>query len=100
MSDTARASSDGGDFEAIREDIDALRKDLACLMEHVKSGAYRNLTGRVEEISGEARRLYDQARTGGERRADALVREVEERPLTSLLVAFTLGFISGKLILR
>lgn len=100
MNDTVTASNDGGDFEAIREDIDVLRSDLARLMQHVKSGTFRNLAGRVEEMSDDARRLYDQARAGGERSAEVLVRQVEERPLTSLFVAFGLGFIGGKLILR
>lgn len=71
MNDTTKVSNDGGDFEAVRADIDALRKDLSRLMEHVKSGAFRNLGSRVDE-----------------------------RPLTSLLVAFGLGLIGGKLMLR
>jgi hypothetical protein len=100
MSDTARTSDEGGDFEAIRADIETLRKDLGRLMEHVKSGAFQNVAGRFEEISGDARRLYDQARAGGERSAEALVRQVEERPLATLLVAFGLGFIGGRLIRR
>ena len=100
MSDTTKALADSGDFEAIREDIDNLRKDLARLMEHVKSGAFQTFTGRVEEMSGDARRIYDQALAGGERGAEALVRQVEERPLASLVIAFGLGFIGSRLILR
>lgn len=100
MNDTVTASNDGGDLEAIRDDIDTLRSDLARLMQHVKAGTFKNLASRVEEMSDDARRLYDQARTGGERGAEVLVRQVEERPLTSLLVAFGLGFIGGKFVLR
>jgi len=100
MSDTAKARTNGADLDTIRDDIDALRKDLARLMEHVKSGAMHNIAGQVEEMSDEARRLYNQALAEGERGAEALARQVEERPLTSLLIAFGLGFIGGRLVLR
>ncbi len=100
MSDTVKARANGADLDAIRDDIDALRKDLARLMEHVKSGAMHNIAGQVEEMSDEARRLYNQALAEGERGAAALARQVEDRPLTSLLIAFGLGFIGGRLVLR
>ncbi|MBU6507402.1 MAG: hypothetical protein KGQ82_07880 [Alphaproteobacteria bacterium] len=100
MSDTAKARANSADLDTIRDDIDALRKDLARLMEHVKSGAMHNIAGQVEEMSDEARRLYNQALAEGERGAEALARQVEERPLTSLLIAFGLGFIGGRLVLR
>jgi len=100
MDDTLRTRSNGADLDTIREDIDALRKDLARLMEHVKSGAMDNIAGQVEEMSDEARRLYNRAIAEGERGADVLARQVEERPLTSLLIAFGLGFIGSRIILR
>lgn len=99
MSDT-KARADGAELDAIRDDIDALRKDLARLMEHVKSGALQNIAGRVEEMSDDARRLYKQALAESERGAEALARQVEERPLASLLIAFGLGFIGSRLVLR
>ena len=100
MDDTLRTRTNGADLDTIRDDIDALRKDLARLMEHVKSGAMTNLAGQVEDMSDEARRLYNRALAEGERGADALARHVEERPLTTLLIAFGLGFIGGRIILR
>jgi polyhydroxyalkanoate synthesis regulator phasin len=100
MSDTAKARANSADLDVIRDDIEALRKDLARLMEHVKSGAFQNIAGRIEEMSDDARRLYNQAFAEGERRADALARQVEERPLTSLLIAFSLGFLGSRLVLR
>lgn len=100
MDDTLRSRTNGADLDAIRDDIDALRKDLGRLMEHVKSGAMDNIVSQVEEMSDEARRLYNRAIAEGERGADALAHQVEERPLTSLLIAFGLGFIGSRLILR
>lgn len=100
MSDTVKARTNGADLDTIRDDIDALRKDLARLMEHVKSGALHNIAGQVEDMSDEARRLYNRALAEGERGADALTRQIEERPLTTLLIAFGLGFIGGRIVLR
>lgn len=100
MSDTVKARANGADLDAIRDDIDTLRKDLARLMEHVKSGALHNIAGQVEDMSDEARRLYNRALAEGERGADTLARQVEERPLTALLIAFGLGFIGGRMVLR
>ncbi|MDE2229611.1 MAG: hypothetical protein KGL11_11300 [Alphaproteobacteria bacterium] len=100
MTDNARARTDGADLDVIRDDIEALRKDLSRLMEHVKSGAFQNIAGWVEEMSDDARRLYSQVLSEGERSAEALARQVDERPLASLLIAFGLGFLGGRLVLR
>ena len=100
MDDTLRTRTNGTDLDIIRDDIDTLRKDLARLMEHVKSGAMDNIAGQVEDMSDEARRLYNRALAEGERGADALARQVEERPLMTLLIAFGLGFIGGRMVLR
>ena len=100
MSDTVKARTNGADLDTVRDDIDTLRKDLARLMEHVKSGALHNIAGQVEDMSDEARRLYNRALTEGERGADALARQVEERPMMTLLIAFGLGFIGGRMVLR
>ncbi|MGH7008473.1 MAG: hypothetical protein ACRED7_08725 [Stellaceae bacterium] len=100
MDDTLRTRTNGAELDTIRDDIDTLRKDLARLMEHVKSGALHNIAGQVEDMSDEARRLYNRALVEGERGADVLARQVEERPLTTLLIAFGLGFIGGRMVLR
>ena len=100
MNDTVKARANGADLDAIRDDIDKLRKDLGRLMEHVKSGALQNIAGQVEDMSDEARRLYNRALAEGGRGADALARQVEERPLATLLIAFGLGFIGGRIVLR
>jgi hypothetical protein len=58
------------DIESVRADIAALRKDVKRLAAH------------------------------SQRSAAALGREIEERPVLSLLVALTLGFLGGKLLSR
>ena len=89
-SDTNGAESD---LNRIARDIQALKADLARLMEHVRSGA-------TETVSGEASRLYETITSEGQRQAAALAQSVEEKPLASVLIAFAIGFVSGRLLMR
>lgn len=91
-SDTANADKDS-DLRKIVDDIQTLKKDLARLLEHVKTGA-------TETVSEEASRLYDTIATEGQRQAAALARSVEDKPLASVLIAFGVGFLSGRILLR
>ena len=91
-SDTANADNDS-DLRKIVDDIQTLKKDLARLLEHVKTGA-------TETVSEEASRLYDTIATEGQRQAAALARSVEDKPLASVLIAFGVGFLSGRILLR
>ena len=73
-------------------------------MEHVKSGTYDVAKGStqdaVERLSEEADRLYRTVSKRSDRSIKAIGRQVEEQPLTSLLVAFGIGLISGRLLGR
>jgi hypothetical protein len=80
------------DLAKLREDIAALKGDLARLA--------KSLRGEAGEVSDEARQLYEKWTKEGERAAKAAVRELEDRPLIVLLVAFAIGFIGGRLLPR
>ena len=90
MADNNGADSD---LNRIAGDIQALKEDLARLMEHLKTGA-------TETVSGEASRLYETLTTEGQRQAAALAHSVEEKPLVSVLIAFAIGFVGGRILLR
>jgi len=81
------------DLTRITQDIQALKADLARLVEHIKTGA-------SETVSGEASRLYETLTSEGQRQAAALAQSVEEKPLASVLIAFAIGFVSGRILLR
>jgi ElaB/YqjD/DUF883 family membrane-anchored ribosome-binding protein len=89
-SDTSDADSD---LNRIASDIQALKADLARLIEHVKTGA-------TDTVSSEASRLYDTITSEGQRQAAALAQTVEEKPLASVLIAFAIGFVGGRILLR
>ncbi len=81
------------DLNRIASDVQALKDDLARLLEHLKTGA-------TDTVSGEATRLYETLTTEGQRQAAALAHSVEERPLASVLIAFAIGFVGGRILLR
>ena len=97
----ARNSSD---LDALGDDVALLKRDLSRLMEHVKTGTYDVAKGStheaVERLSEEADRLYRTVSKRSDRSIKAIGRQVEEQPLTSLLVAFGIGLISGRLLGR
>jgi ElaB/YqjD/DUF883 family membrane-anchored ribosome-binding protein len=87
------ASDADSDLTRIASDIQALKDDLARLIEHVKTGA-------TETVSSEAGRLYDTIAAEGQRQAAALAQSVEEKPLASVSIAFAIGFVGGRILLR
>jgi ElaB/YqjD/DUF883 family membrane-anchored ribosome-binding protein len=91
-------------FDTIVDDLGALKRDLGRLMEQMKSGAIdgasetaQNLLSQLNERASD---LYESASDQGERSVKAITRQVEERPLTSLLVAFGIGLIASRLLSR
>ncbi|HEV3178651.1 MAG TPA: hypothetical protein VGZ72_21845 [Stellaceae bacterium] len=92
------------DLDSVGDDVALLKRDLSRLMEHVKNGTYDIAKGStheaVERLSDDADRLYRALSKQGDRSIKAIGRQVEEQPLTSLLVAFGVGLISGRLLGR
>jgi hypothetical protein len=97
MSDSSigKIKANGGrhDLDAIRDDLDALKADLGGLLKHVKSGA-------VDGVSDEAKRLYGKLAAQSGETLDTFARQVEEKPLASLLIAFGVGFIVSRIFSR
>lgn len=90
---TKAAAEDVADEVArLREDLAALKSDITRLVKSMRSDA--------GEIGEEAEELYAKLAKEGERSARAVVREFEERPLMTLLIAFAVGFIGGRFLPR
>jgi len=92
------------DFDAIVRDLAALRQDFTDLMGQMKSGALKDANGAAENILGQlgdrASHLYDSVTAQGESSVKAIGRQVEERPAMSLLIAFGIGLIASRLLIR
>jgi hypothetical protein len=92
------------ELDAIVSDLAALRRDFAKLTDHLKSGAINGAKRGARDAAGhlgdEAERLYENLAAQGERSIKAIGRQVEEQPVLSLLLAFALGFVGSRLLLR
>lgn len=71
--------------DALREDLEQLRKDFSALSEKYKQSSY-----------SQARAGMDKARDS----VNSLCEEVEARPCASLVTAFGLGLLLGKIFSR
>jgi len=98
------AAKQTSDLDSIGDDVAVLKRDLSRLMEHMKNGTYDAATesarDAIERLSSEADQLYRNLANTGNRSIKSISRQVEEQPLASLLVAFGIGLISGRLLGR
>ena len=88
------------DINALSADVERLKKDLAKALEHLKSGAVNSASDIAETVSDEAAALYEALHKRSDRAAKVLGKHVEEQPITSLLVAFAVGFLFSRLTAR
>ena len=99
------------EFDALKAGVDMLRKDISSLVSSFGDAATdevrtrgrraRAAVGRATERAGE---VWDDATNEASRRGRegvaAVKQQIEERPVISLLVAFGVGLVIGKLINR
>jgi ElaB/YqjD/DUF883 family membrane-anchored ribosome-binding protein len=99
------------EFDALKAGVDTLRKDISSLVSSFGDAATdevrtrgrraRAAVGRVTDRAGE---VWDDATNEASRRARegvaALEQRIEERPFISVLVAFGIGMVIGRLINR
>jgi len=101
---TKRKTAAAPDIDEVKDDILALTRDLAALVEKMQTVAVEEsgdaVRESVEALGSKARLLYDKVVAQGEQSAKAVGREIEARPVLSLLVAFAVGFCISRLISR
>ena len=90
--------------DAIAADLAALKRDFASLLSTLKATqpaqAKEAVQHAAEQLTGKAADIYGQATAQAGRGAKVLAQEIEERPLTTLLLAFSIGFIASRLLSR
>jgi ElaB/YqjD/DUF883 family membrane-anchored ribosome-binding protein len=99
------------EFDTLKTGLDTLRKDISSLVSSIGDAATdevnsrgrraRAAVGRATDRAGE---VWDDATNEASRRGRegvaAVKQQIEERPFTSVLVAFVIGVVIGKLINR
>jgi ElaB/YqjD/DUF883 family membrane-anchored ribosome-binding protein len=90
------SASDSNELAKVKEELAALRKDLAALTESYKKTARDEADGLAARARTGAEQVGAKAREG----VSAISEQIEERPLTSALVAFAAGLVIGRLLDR
>ena len=85
------------DIDALREDIAALKADLATAVETMRNNSASTVSGLAQQISDEASALDREVADRGTKATHAIENKVEEQPLTSVMLAFGLGYIISRL---
>jgi ElaB/YqjD/DUF883 family membrane-anchored ribosome-binding protein len=91
--------------KALKDDIAALRRDFSSLAEKLRNGeAGRSLERTLEDLSEEAKILYEKLSSNLSSQAkpvlESVEKVVEQRPVMWIAAAFLLGFIGSRLIDR
>ena len=92
------------ELEALKADIAKLREDLGALTEAVKEAAGERVQGAKARAADSARGAWEEVERRlndvlgqGREAVDQVEQRIAEHPGGSLLTAFGLGFIIGKL---
>ena len=88
------------ELDQLRSDMADLRKDMAALVNTMKEAGINEGQQLYEEASERAKHARDEARKRATDTYSAIEKEVEERPLTSVLTAFGTGFVMGLILDR
>jgi ElaB/YqjD/DUF883 family membrane-anchored ribosome-binding protein len=89
-------SADKDTAETLREDINRLHADIAAITKSLKDLGAETGSEAYERVRRSAQRAKGEA----EKAATAVGHQIEEKPLTSVLLAFVVGAILGALISR
>lgn len=86
-----------GEFGVVKEDLAKLRADIANLSAALKDLTSETVHDRIDSIKGRIDRLSHDARDQGRQALDDLADRIEERPVSSVLIAFGVGILLGRL---
>lgn len=88
------------DIEALRSDVSAVTKSLSDLARNRADGLKNAARSHAEHWRDEIGDTVEDWTGRGRRQVDRIEQEVQERPIVSLLTAFGLGLLLGKLLDR
>jgi ElaB/YqjD/DUF883 family membrane-anchored ribosome-binding protein len=86
-----------GDLGAVKDDLAKLRADIVQLSTALKEITSQTVHERLSTLQGEFGRMTDDAKARGRKQMDELAGQIEEQPLTSVLIAFGVGLLVGRL---
>lgn len=84
------------DLDALRNDFDVLRKDVGQLVDSLKTSTTNKAEAELEDVRKRLNRLASDLQTSGREQIRSVESQVEERPLTTLAMAFAIGLFLGR----
>ena len=87
----------GQDLETLREDVTKLRADLSQIAKSLLEKGKNETDSAKDRIFEELRYDLQSARNKGRETVDTVENKIQEKPLMSLLIAFLIGLVLGKL---
>src|ERR1700719_521202 len=88
------------EFDTVKDDLTKLRADIAQLSAALKDVTSETVRDQLASIRGRIDAAAGEARVHGRQTIDELTDHIEERPLASVLLAFGVGLLIGKLLDR
>jgi ElaB/YqjD/DUF883 family membrane-anchored ribosome-binding protein len=88
------------DFAALRDDLALLKNDMAALMASIEASAVSGAKNAAAQAEKQAKGLYNSASAESGKAAKLISDTVEEQPVTALLIALGIGYVTGRLTAR
>ena len=89
------------DIDAVIADVAALKRDFAKAIETFRDNTIDGVDHArdlAEDMGDEIAGMYKTASKRGQRSLRAVSRRVEDQPIASLLIAFSVGFVVSRLL--
>ena len=86
-----------GEFSTVKDDLVKLRADIANLSAALKDLTSETVHDQIDSLKGRIDRLTGDAKLQGRQALDDLADHIEERPVSSVLIAFGVGILIGRL---
>ncbi len=83
------------EYEAVVQDVKNLKSDSAALAGEMKGRASDSVNGTLSRIESTVSEIWDSISRTGTQSYEAVGRNVEQRPVTSILAAFVAGAAIG-----
>ena len=86
-----------GEFGTVKDDLAKLRADIANLSAALKELTSETVHDQIDSLKGRIDHLTSDAKLKGRQTLDDLADHIEERPVSSVLIAFGVGILIGRL---
>lgn len=88
------------DLESLRDDVSKLKSDISDITQKLIYKAKSDSGPMKDKIIEDLKNELDRARGKGRETFESVEQQIQEKPLMSLLIAFILGLLLGKLLDR